>query len=201
MSVSVLSLWRRRRTAANICSAGTTALLAAALTACSTTLPSSDPNAPVISWTLRDEAAVGPADTFGASADPIQLTAGKQYTIALLADNPGGVKQIVLDGSGTFICSTPPISGVVYTAPDKLPVSLPHQQSDLTPDSMNQVVTHTFLLLADFDVTKLSCGIQCYSGPTPACQEYFAYSGTLNLTGSASNYYGKTGNGQLQINY
>lgn len=165
------------------------------LAGCNTaTLPPSDTRPPVLTWTVT-QVGTNAVKTFESSAGPVSID-GK-YNIGFQADNPGGIKQITLDGSGLFDCETKPDSGgSSHRAPNPLPVSLPHQQRDLTPDPQNQVETHQSLVLLSFDISSLSCG-RHHFGTVDA--EYFVIDGTLSLKGTASNYYGVTSSGQLQL--
>jgi hypothetical protein len=174
-------------------------LMAGLVAGCNTTtLPPSDPNPPMLSWTMMQvNGAAVPIS--GSSPAPIQIVYGQKYNIGVQADNPGGIKQITLDGAGVFTCSTLPDSnGLSWTAPTTFPVSLPHQQADLTPDPQNHVETHQSLVLVSFDYSSLSCGHHSFNGPPPNL-EYFVTNGVLTLKGTSSNYYGKTSSGQLQL--
>ncbi len=162
---------------------------------CTTTpLPASDPNPPLVTWTVQ-QVGSNVVQTFGPSAGPIPIVYGQKYNIGFQADNPGGVKQMTLDGTGMFNCASQPSStGSNGVWPFKLPASLPHQQADFTPDSQNLVETRESLVMPSFDNSSLSCG---HHGPTN--DEFFAIGGALTLQGTASNYYGKTATGQLQL--
>jgi hypothetical protein len=172
--------------------------LLVALVSCTSTLPKSDPNPPVISWGVMDKQLNQNTD-FPATGGVFSSSQGHTFNVVLRADNPGGVQKITLDGSGRFMCATvPDSSGQSFTAPNSLAVSIPHQETTFTPDANNQIQTHAFLLYS-LDYFKLSCGFHHF-GNTPANLEYFAFSGTMLFSGSAQNYFAKVGSGTLSAN-
>jgi hypothetical protein len=171
------------------------------LAGCQNTLPTSDPNAPKITWAVYDKEA-GATQVFNdATGDHFSVSGGHTYWVTIQADNiPGGVHKLTVDASGLFTCATQPDSnGVSFTAPDKLNVLLPHQEQTYWPDSNNTVQTHEFLM-NDFNLNGggLSCGFHHFGG-TPGNLEYFATQGSMNFTGTSANYYNVSSQGSFSI--
>lgn len=167
------------------------------LTGCQTTLPTSDPNAPVISWAVYDKQD-RTTHSFPATGGRFTVVDSHTYFVTVRADNPGGVHKLTEDGSGTFKCVTmPDKNGSYWTDPDLVNLSVPHQEETYFPDSNNQVETH-IILNGDFDYYHISCGFHNY-GNTPGNLEYFVSQGMMNFTASASNYFGVSSQGSFAI--
>jgi len=166
---------------------------------CQNNLPPADPNPPVVTWAVYDKEA-GVNQSFPSTGGHFAVSSGHTYWVTAQADNPGGVHKLAVDASGLFTCTTRPDSnGQFFTAPDKLLVSLPHQEQTYWPNSNNEIQTHE-ALLTDFDLNfgRLSCGFHHFGG-TPGNLEYFATAGNMNFTGTSINYYNVSGQGSFAI--
>lgn len=76
-----------------------------ALAACASVPPNySETTAPALTWIVRD--ASGVSQTFTASGSVIHTTIGTTYTVALRADDSGGLKEITLDENSAWACGS-----------------------------------------------------------------------------------------------
>lgn len=155
---------------------------ALAATACANAkvkLPASDSTPPTLVWNVYNHSTGAQADHSGSPT--LVVKRGEAHRIMLKANDPEGVKQIQLNpsvggGGMAWQCVTPPSSGSL--AQSKTSVIGPQTQ-DLSPDASGLVLTSIFL------IQEMPFAMECQAG-------WLFNSGSAQLTGRASNYFGGT---------
>jgi hypothetical protein len=139
--------------------------------------PPSDTNAPLLEWVVNNR-STNASQTYVGDAT-IQAKWGDRYYVTLRSYNPGGVHQITLDGEASWQC----VSGNLGQNKDALyaPIS-----STLNPDANDMVDTYAVLF------TQADLSLDC-----PGFQ--FS-SGGVGYQGTATNYYGVSGQATLSFN-
>ena len=155
-----------------------------------------DPNKPVphlvtldLTWAVLD-VQTNEVSTFAADRGHFKSVEGHRYIVFIRASDVHGVQTVGLDGSGMFKCATDPDrNGVYYEPSGLLPVSIQHQEftnhSVLAP-TLQALVVVMKPDIGAFDYFRLSGGFHHFNG-MPQSMEFFAYSGVMTFTATASN--------------
>jgi hypothetical protein len=126
---------------------------------------------------------------FDASGGHFTSLPGHRYLVTARVVDATGIQKITLDGSGRFRCATDPNSnGTSFEASLPQPASIPHQEfanSGAAPTLQDLIVVMKPDIGA-FDYFKLSCGFHNFNG-TPGNMEYFAFSGPMTFSATATN--------------
>ena len=141
--------------------------------------PTSDSTPPKLVWNVLNHGTSAQADHPGSPT--INAKRGEKFRVTLKANDPEGVKSIQLNpslGSGemSWTCKAP--SGGENVAQNKTATLGPLTQ-DLSPDADGNVLTSIFL------IQELDFTLECQAG-------WIFTSGSVKLTGQASNYFAGT---------
>jgi hypothetical protein len=141
-----------------------------------------------LSWAVVD---VGSSEATEFAADGGHFTSrpGNRYLVILRAADTQGVQSIALDGSGVFRCATEPDKkGIFHEASLPLPASIPHQSfvNTGTAPTLQDLVVVMKPDIGVFDYFKLSGGFHHFQG-TSQSLEYFAFSGLMTFSATATN--------------
>ncbi len=126
-----------------------------------------DPNKPVphlvtldLTWAVLD-VQTNEVSTFAADRGHFKSVEGHRYIVFIRASDVHGVQTVGLDGSGMFKCAVlaPTLQALVVV---------------MKPD------------IGAFDYFRLSGGFHHFNG-MPQSMEFFAYSGVMTFTATASN--------------
>jgi hypothetical protein len=154
-----------------------------------------DPNKPVphvetldMSWAVLD-LATSQVIELAVEGGHFESLPGHRYLVVIRAADVHGVRMMTLDGSGMFRCATDPDrDGIFHEAVLPLPASVPHQQfssATASPTLQSQIVIMKPDIGA-FDYFRLSAGFHHFNG-TAENLEYFAYSGIMTFSATATN--------------
>jgi hypothetical protein len=120
-------------------------VLVGCLTACASNPPNTgETTPPTLTWKVLNE------DT--KTIQTFTATPGTQYSVTLLVDDPGGVRQLTFDSASAWTCTASdaqqqhgPSDDVTY-------------MENFSPDSQGNVQTHQFyVVLFTPDLAKFSC--------------------------------------------
>lgn len=114
---------------------------------------------------------------------------GHRYLIFVRAiDHKYGVQKVSLDGSGVFRCATDvDRNGIYHEAVLPLFASVPHQQTVYSvPAPLHSLVVVMAPDIGAFDYFRLSGGFHHLQG-TSGSLEYFAFSGLMTFSATATN--------------
>lgn len=174
---------------------------------CTTTPNTHETTPPALSWDVLNVATNVDTSFNNTNAGTVSFTTSESYqsyNIVAHANDAGGIKSMTFDGSGTFECIYvyPNADHAAVNTLGNLPVTLPHQADNPTPDAQGNVRTYSNPGLFGFMYHSLSCG-QHYAGnsgdQSPGYHEFTALCGVLTLTVTATNFSGLSASGQLQL--
>jgi len=152
------------------------------LEACNSCGPA--PTTPSLAWGVLDKSTN--TTTQHADGDTVAIAPNDQYIVTLQVQEPEGIKEMDVSGTGTLTCSTPKDSnGTVFTSPDPFGVTIPTQTTNIP----NPGSTSGFVMSQPFNFFQVDCGKHQYAN-MPQAEEFFSTSGTLKIQGTDITYKG-----------
>jgi hypothetical protein len=148
------------------------------------------PNPPTITWSVYDFTTHTPQTLSGPNA-VVHVSGGDSYMLTFGAQAPGGLTAMTLDAQGNPVCSADNGTGGIFTIGNR-PVSFPPQSTTFNP-----TVSSNSLLISPFVFFKIDCQAIAHTDNGP--KEAYASSGTITLTGTATDTVNRKSTGTLQV--
>jgi hypothetical protein len=133
--------------------------------------------------------ATNQVSTFVADRGHFKSVEGHRYIVYLRAADVHGVQRMGLDGSGMFHCSTDVgRNGVYYEAEVAIPASIQHREfiNTAVAPTLQALVVVMKPDIGAFDYFRISGGFHHYNG-MPESLEFFAFSGVMTFSATATN--------------
>jgi len=147
------------------------------------------PNPPTVTWSVYDFTTHQP-QTFGPNA-VVHVSGGDNYMLTFGAQAPGGLTAMTLNAQGNPVCSADNGTGGIFSIGNR-PVSFPPQSTTFNP-----TVSSNSLLITPFTFFQIDCHAVAHTDNGP--KEAYASSGTITLTGTATDTVNRVSTGQLQV--
>jgi hypothetical protein len=116
------------------------------------------------------------------------------YILSFIAESPGGLTGMTLQAQGSPVCGNDNGTGGNFTIGNHTVILPPPQSANFNP-----TVTSNSLLITGFNFFKLDCNAKVVTDN--GTKEAFAQSGTITLTGTATDTSGRTTTGTLQVHF
>ncbi len=151
------------------------------------------PASRVLSWGVLDKTTnVNTNLPDGAS---FKLNGNDQFIVTLQVQDPDGIKEMDVSGSGKFTCSVELPNLQQFTVPNPVSVAAVPKQVTTIPSSGSY---QGFVMSAPFTYNKISCGNFSFANAPPNL-EYFATSGTLLIQGNETSWLGANTSATLSL--
>ncbi len=151
------------------------------------------PTARVLSWGLLDKTTN--INTNLADGASFKINGNDQYIVTLQVQDPDGIKEMDVSGSGNFTCSIELSNGQQFTVPNPVSVTAVPKQVTTIPSSGSY---QGFVMSGPFTYYKTSCGKFSFANAPPNL-EYFVSTGTLQIQGLEISQMGTSTSATLNL--
>jgi len=153
------------------------------------------PPARVLSWGVLDKTTN--INTNLADGSTFKINGNDNYLITLQVQDPDGIREMDVSGSGSLTCSVelPNLQEFTVPNPVTVPAAVPKQVTTIP----NAGSLQGFVISSPVTYYKISCGQFSFANAPPNL-EYFATSGSLVMKGVETSWPGTVTNATLNLN-
>ena len=153
------------------------------------------PTSRVLSWGVLDKTSN--INTNLPDGSSLKINGNDNYLITLQVQDPDGIKEMDVSGSGSFTCSVELPNLQEFTVPNPVSVAtaVPKQVTTIP----NAGSFQGFVMSSPVTYYKISCGKFSFANAPPNL-EYFATSGSLVIKGVETSWPGTVTNATLNLN-
>jgi hypothetical protein len=153
------------------------------------------PASRVLSWGVLDKTTN--VNTNLADGGSFKINGNDNYLITLQVQDPDGIREMDVSGSGNFTCSVELPNLQEFTVPNPVSVAaaVPKQVTTIPSAGSFQ----GFVMSSPVVYYKISCGKFSFANAPPNL-EYFATSGPLVMKGVETSWPGTVTNATLSLN-
>jgi len=153
------------------------------------------PASRVLSWGVLDKTTN--VNTNLADGSTFKINGNDTYLVTLQVQDPDGIREMDVSGSGSFTCSVELPNLQEFTVPN--PISVTSAVPKLVTTIPNAGSFQGFVMSSPVTYYKISCGKFSFANAPPNL-EYFATSGTLVMKGVETSWPGVTTTSMLNLN-
>jgi len=149
----------------------------------------------VLSWGVLDKTSN--INTNLPDGSTFKINGNNTYLVTLQVQDPDGIREMDVSGSGSFTCSVELPNLQEFTVPNPVSVAaaVPKQVTTIP----NARSLQGFVMSSPVTYYKISCGKFSFANAPPNL-EYFATSGTLVMKGVETSWLGAVTNATLNLN-
>jgi hypothetical protein len=148
----------------------------------------------VLSWGVLDKTTN--VSTNLPDGSSFKINGNDTYLVTLQVQDPDGIKEMDVSGSGNFACSVELPNLQEFTVPNSVAVVAVPKQVTIIPSAGS---FQGFVMSSQFVYYKISCGKFSFANAPPNL-EYFATSGSLVMKGVETSWPGAVTNATLNLN-
>ena len=152
------------------------------------------PASRVLSWGVLDKTSN--VNTNLPDGSTFKINGNDTYLVTLQVQDPDGIKEMDVSGSGNFTCSVELPNLQEFTVPNPVSVAAVPKQVTTIPSAGS---FQGFVMSSPVVYYKISCGKFSFANAPPNL-EYFATSGPLVMKGVETSWLGAVTNATLNLN-